>query len=60
VAIEQLDHAGDVLEGVDARIVDGVDQPGASVGGERVRAALHELLLDPFLYAIHDATQRSK
>src|SRR3954469_3540575 len=60
VPVEQLDHACDVFQLVDARPVYRIDQPRAGVGGERMGAALHELLLDPLRYAFHDSTQRSK
>ena len=59
VPVEQLQHAGDVLELRDARVVDGVDEPGASLRDECVRRALEELVLNPLDYSVQDSTQRS-
>jgi hypothetical protein len=59
VAVEQLQHSGDVLKLVDARIVDGVNEPRAGLRDECVRRALEELVFDPLLYSVHESTQRS-
>src|SRR5262249_24286104 len=59
VPVEKLDDADDVLELVDAWVVDGIDQPRAALRGEGVRATFHELVLDPLRYGNHNSAQRS-
>jgi len=59
VTIDQLNDARDILECVHARVVDRIEEPRAALRHERVRRALHELVLDPFLYSFHDSTQWS-
>src|SRR5207244_7555523 len=69
VPVEQLDDARRRSGGANALLdplaVDGIDHPHLSAGDERVRTALHELVLDPaeagveLVYRFHIAAQRS-
>ena len=43
VTVEQLNHAGHVGEPVNARAVDWIDEPRATVLDERVRAPLQSM-----------------
>src|SRR5438270_7930120 len=70
VAVEQLDHPrrspGSTDPLLDACVGHRVDDPHLPVGDERVRAALHELVLDPaepvleLVYDFHCPAHRSK
>jgi hypothetical protein len=60
VTVEQLEDSRDVVELVDARVVDRVDQPRATFDDKRMRSTLEELVLDPLDYSFQEATQWSK
>jgi hypothetical protein len=65
VSVEQLDHARRSAGTRDQLVLEWIDQPGLPVDGERVRAALHELVGDPaeaaveLVYELHFAAHAS-